>query len=252
MPQGNVVIVTGAARGIGRATVDRLVSDGVRVVAVDLDADGLREIETRLPGTAIIVGDVSSAATARAAVDAARSIFGKLTGLVNNAGIGAFGLTVETTTEDEWHHVIDVDLKSVYLFSHDAIPLIRESGGGVIVNVASVHALATQGGLAPYAAAKGGVMALTRAMAIDHIHDGIRVCAVLPGAVDTPLLRGHAKILGVQVEDWGFGFDERSFPRVGRPEEVASAITFLLSPDASFINGSPIIADGGLLARFGS
>jgi NAD(P)-dependent dehydrogenase (short-subunit alcohol dehydrogenase family) len=252
MSQDSVVIVTGGARGIGRATVDRLVAQGVRVVAVDQDADGLKDLETSSPGVVTIVGDVSSPSIAREAVDAARDAFGRLTGLVNNAGIGAYGLTVESTSEEEWDRVVDVDLKSVYLFSHFAIPTIRDSGGGAIVNVASVHALATQAGLAPYAAAKGGVMALTRAMAIDHAPDGIRVCAVLPGAVDTPLLRGHAAILGVKVEDWGFGFDERSFPRVGRPEEIAAVITFLLSSDASFINGSPIITDGGLLARFGS
>jgi NAD(P)-dependent dehydrogenase (short-subunit alcohol dehydrogenase family) len=173
--------------------------------------------------------------------------------LVNSAGIQRYGTVVETD-EAAWDEVLDVNLKGIYLASKHAIPEMRRRGGGAIVNLSSVQAFASQQGVAAYTASKGGINALTRAMALDHAEDNIRVNAVCPASVDTPMLRWSAdlfkgdKSIEETVEDWG-----RMHPvgRVARPEEVAEVIVFLASPRASFVTGGDYKVDGGLLAALG-
>jgi NAD(P)-dependent dehydrogenase (short-subunit alcohol dehydrogenase family) len=160
-----------------------------------------------------------------------------------------YNTTLEQTQEDDWDRVMAVNLKGVYLVSQAAIPHLRAGGGGSIVNVASVHANATQERIAAYAGSKGGVLALTRAMALDLASDAIRVNAVLPGAVDTPLFRGALVDENKSAEELGFRFDARAIGRVALPEELARAVLFLASDASSFMTGSPMIVDGGLLAR---
>lgn len=248
-----IVVLTGAASGIGRATALLFAAEGAQLALGDWNAESLAGVadEIRTGGGQVVARstDVSRRADAQALVTAAVEAFGGLDVLVNNAGIGLYNTTLEQTQEDDWDRVLAVNLKSVYLVSQAAIPHIRARGGGSIVNVASVHAMATQERIAAYAASKGGVLALTRAMAMDLAPDAIRVNAVLPGAVDTPLFRSALADEGKTAEELGFRYDPRAIGRVGQPEELARAILFLAGDGSSFMTGAPLVVDGGLLAR---
>jgi len=221
---------------------------------LDVDAKGVRRFAQELSATGVsaaaVVADVANGADCEAAVQQTLDTFGHLSVLVNNAAVGAFGLRIDDMTDADWDRVIDINLKSVFLLSRAAVPALRASGAGAIVNVASVHALMTSHGVAPYAAAKGGVLSITRALAIDLASDRIRVNAVLPGPVDTAMLSEHAQREGRSLEELGFTRDPAKLGRIGTPEEVAEVIAFAASPAASFVNGSAIVADGGLLAGF--
>lgn len=251
--EGKVALVTGAASGIGRATAARFSAEGARVIATDVDAARLEETVaeiTALGGEALGRRvDIASSADVRELIDTAGNWGGALHIVANVAGIGQFDSTVETLEEHEWDRVLAVNLKSVYLVSKYAIPHLRAAGGGVILNVASPHALATTEGVSAYAASKGGVVALSRQMAIDFARDNIRVVSVIPGAVDTPMLRAHAERQQTTLEDLGFHADPRAIGRIGSPAEMANALLWLASDEASFVNAAPIIVDGGLLAR---
>jgi NAD(P)-dependent dehydrogenase (short-subunit alcohol dehydrogenase family) len=248
-----VAVVTGAAGGIGRATALRLAADGARVVASDLKREGAEataEAVRAAGGEALAhAADVAKAADCEALATAAAAWGGRLDIVVNNAGMGQFDGTVETLAEEEWDRVLAVNLKSVYLVSKYAVPHLRAAGKAAIVNVASPHAFATSEGVAAYAASKGGVVSLTRQMAIDLTPHGIRVVAVVPGAVDTPMLHAHLERQNIPLEAMGISKDPRALGRVGAPEELAAAIAFLASDDASFVNAAPIFVDGGLLAH---
>ena len=250
---GKSAVVTGAASGIGRATALLFAAEGARVAVGDWDDEGLQalasEVRDRAGRVVAKKTDVSKRGDAQALVSAAVDEFGGLDLCINNAGIGLYNTTLEQTQEDDWDRVMAVNLKGVYLVSQAAIPHLRARGGGAIVNVASVHAVATQERIAAYAASKGGVLALTRAMALDLARDGIRVNAVLPGAVDTPLFRRALADEGKSAEELGFRFDPQAIGRVAQPEELARAILFLASDASSFMTGSPMVVDGGLLAR---
>ena len=197
--------------------------------------------------------DVASSADMEALASLAVESYGGVDVLVNAAGIQRYG-TVVDTDEEVWDSVLGVNLKGMYLASKHSIPQMKKRGGGAIVNVSSVQALASQKGVAAYTASKGGVNALTRAMALDHAEDNIRVNAVCPASVDTPMLRWAAdlfrgeKSVGETVAGWG-----RMHPlgRVARPEEVAEVIAFLTSPKASFVTGAEYKVDGGILATLG-
>ncbi|HEU4701980.1 MAG TPA: SDR family NAD(P)-dependent oxidoreductase [Conexibacter sp.] len=252
MPADRSLIVTGAAGGIGLRVAELAASRGARVLAVDRDAAALERAVAGLPAERVAahVADVTSAEACAEAVQRAEELHGGVGALVNNAGIGAFDMTLDTTTDEQWERVIAVNLTSVFLMSRAALPALRRSGGGAIVNVSSVHALATSRGLVPYAAAKGGVLAMTRALAIDLAPDRIRVVAVLPGATDTPMLRQHAEREGRSLEQLGFSRDPGSLGRVMEPREVAETILFAASDAASALTGSALTADAGLLAGF--
>ena len=254
-----VAVVAGGARGIGRATARKLATEGASVVICGDQEDqlesALAELRERegleLSGTR---ADVTSSADMRGLMDFATQTYGGVDVLVNSAGIQRYG-TVVQTEEEVWDEVLDVNLKGIYLASKYAIPRMKVRGGGAIVNLSSVQAFASQKGVAAYTASKGAINALTRAMALDHAEENIRVNAVCPASVDTPMLRwsadlfsGENKSVEETVAEWG-----RMHPlgRVARAEEVAEVIAFLASPRASFVTGGEYKVDGGMLAALG-
>jgi NAD(P)-dependent dehydrogenase (short-subunit alcohol dehydrogenase family) len=254
---GKVAIVAGGALGIGLAAARRLAQDEAPVVIcsdregqVGQAVDDLRAEGFEVQGTR---ADVTSSADMMKLVAFAAETYGGVDILVNSAGVQRYGTVVETE-EDVWDEVLGVNLKGMYLACKHAIPEIRKRGGGAIVNVSSVQAFASQKGVAAYTASKGGVNALTRAMALDHAEEGIRVNAVCPASVDTPMLRWSANLFKGEktaeetVEDWG---KMHPIGRVARPGEVAEVIAFLAGPRASFVTGGEYKVDGGMLAALG-
>jgi NAD(P)-dependent dehydrogenase (short-subunit alcohol dehydrogenase family) len=254
---GKVAIVSGGARGIGRAAALKLAREGASVVIcsdreeqVEETVAALREEGLEVRG---VRADVTSPADMKQLMDFAVETYGGVDVLVNSAGVQRYGTVVETE-EEVWDEVLDVNLKGIYLASRYAIPEMRKRGGGAIVNLSSVQAFASQTGVAAYTASKGGINALTRAMALDHAGEKIRVNAVCPASVDTPMLRWSAdlfkgdKSVGETLEDWGA---MHPLGRVARPEEVAEVIAFLASARASFVTGGDYKVDGGMLAALG-
>jgi NAD(P)-dependent dehydrogenase (short-subunit alcohol dehydrogenase family) len=237
-------IVTGACGGIGEATVRRLLQDGASVMLADLRQDRLdttraalaREFDPARVGTAVC--DVSREDQVIAAVDATIAQFGGWDFAVNNAGRMLFK-PIEEQTEEDWRGILDVDLLGAFFFTKQAF--LRMRRGGAIVNVSSVHAVETEPLVAPYAAAKAALLSLTRSAALEGKAKGIRVNAVLPGAVDTPMLWDNPNVKsGVEVIDKA---------DVGAPEDLAAAIAFLLADEARFVDGTSLRVDGARLAR---
>ena len=245
--QPPVALVTGAAGGIGRAVALTLAARGWTVVGLDLgDAGGLQaELQAHQPASEVLRADVTSA-TEVAAVAEIAAARGPLTTVVNCAAVLACH-DVATTDEQEWDHVFAVNVKGTYLTCHYAVPKLRAAGGGAIVNLSSVHALATVPSLAAYAASKGAVLALSRQMAIDYAADGIRVVPLIVGSVDTEMSRQHAQAQGLPPGHAEPGL--RQLGRMAEPAEVAQVIAFLVSAEAGFVTGSPLVADGGMLTH---
>jgi NAD(P)-dependent dehydrogenase (short-subunit alcohol dehydrogenase family) len=250
----DAVIVTGAGGGIGAATVANLVGQEIYVYCIEKNEAALNDLIAKVDPSkkfAIgIVADVTLENDCKTICELVGKSGHKLKGLVNNAAVGAFNLSVEKTSFEEWERIIRINLTSLYLMSKYSLPLIRSAGGGVVVNISSVHAYATSTGVSPYAAAKGGVLALTRSMALDLAEDRIRVVCILPGATDTPMLRQHAQRENKTLAELGFPASDCAIARIAQPEELADVIAFVLSKSATFITGSAIVADGGMLAKF--
>lgn len=233
-----VAIVTGGASGIGRAVVARLAAEGAKVVVADLHEGKAQAAAGELGGAAIGVRcDVAAEAQVEQACAAAVERFGGLDIAVNNAGLMTFTPLAELT-EAEWLRVLQVDLLGAFYVTKQ---LLRRGRGGAIVNIASVHAVETTANVAPYAAAKAGLLSLTRSTAIEGKAHGLRANAVLPGAIDTPMLWDNPNLKS--------GAETLDAADVGRPEHVAAAAAFLASDDAAFITGSALNVDGGRLAK---
>lgn len=243
-----VAIVTGAAAGMGAAAARLFAAEGARVVVADWNGDGAQKVAQEIGAAAhAITVDVRNAANVQTMIAETIKTFGKLDILVNNAGKGSLG-TVVTTDEDVWDDIISIDLKSVYLCSKYAIPVMAAAGGGVIVNTASNIAHVGIKDRAAYVAAKGGVASLTRAMALDHAADNIRVNAVCPGVTWSTYFDKMLK----EVPDpdaFVAGLKARApMNRFGQPEEIASMMLWLASDEASFATGGMFTVDGGMTA----
>ncbi|MGW8375212.1 SDR family oxidoreductase [Streptomyces sp. ODS28] len=245
---GKVVVVTGGGSGIGAATVHRFAGEGATVVAVGRSEDKLQETAKGAPDGAVVVTralSVSDEAAVSALIADVAEEHGRLDVLVNNAGIAAPG-TVEHMDTATWHQIMEVDIDGPFFASRAALPHLRRVGGS-IVNVGSVSGLGADWGLAAYNAAKGALVNLTNAMALDHGHEGVRVNAVHPSLTRTPTA---APLL--ENEDAVAAFRQRlPMGRPAEPSEVAAVIAFLASADASFVNGAHIPVDGGLSASSG-
>ena len=243
------VLITGAAGGIGRATVAIFAEKGWRVIGVDradfgdgFPVDGL-----------FIKSDISRSEDMEFIFEKAQSFTNSLDALVNNAALQIAKPLIETTVE-EWDAVMASNLRSVFLGVKLAHALLKVDGGGAVVNVSSVHAIQTSANIAAYAASKGGLLALTRAMAIEFAPDSIRVNAILPGAVDTPMLRaglGRGHVGGDDVQERLDNLARKTVNgKVGLPEEIAHAIYFLADNEqSSFMTGQALVVDGGATAR---
>lgn len=244
---GKVAVITGGASGLGKAAAELMAREGASVLIADVAPQG-EEVAAAYRDQGLKVAftkvDVRSEEQVAAMVKQAVDLYGRLDIMVANAGIGA-GNAADKCDLADWDKTIGINLTGVFLCNKHAIPALRAAGGGVIVNTASMYGLVGFAGNAPYAAAKGGVVNLTRAMAVEYAKENIRVNAVCPGVIKTPLV---APTLADQAAN-DFLTSLHPMGRLGEPAEVAKAIAFLASDDASFITGAMLAIDGGYTAQ---
>jgi NAD(P)-dependent dehydrogenase (short-subunit alcohol dehydrogenase family) len=245
--EGTVALVTGAASGIGEATALRFAAEGARVAGIDLVAgDRWADVEAAAPGASFEVCDVTDESAVARAVAGAVQLHGRLDSVVNAAGVAGGG-PVHMVDLEEFRRVMRVNLEGTFLVNKYALVPMMAQRSGSIVNIASVEGIEGTEGGSSYNASKGGVVVLTRNMAMDYARRGIRVNAVCPGFIETPLLRAV-------FDDMGLGefkarvADAHQLGRLGRPEEVANAALFLASDEASFVTGHALVVDGGYTA----
>jgi meso-butanediol dehydrogenase / (S,S)-butanediol dehydrogenase / diacetyl reductase len=254
--ENKVAIVTGTT-GIGRAIAKRLASEGCRVVACGIETSANQELQQEAQSQRLSLSveqcDVGRREEVQAVVHKTVSAHGALDLIVNAAAIHPFGTAVETDPET-WNLCMMVNVGSIFLFAHFGIPEIRKRGGGAMVNISSVQGYACQRGVAAYATSKGAVHSLTRALALDHAVDHIRVNSISPGSIRTPMLHRSASHFAPDLPNEA-AFDRfgASHPlgRIGTPEEVAELAAFLLSDKSGFCTGGDYLIDGGLLAGIG-
>jgi NAD(P)-dependent dehydrogenase (short-subunit alcohol dehydrogenase family) len=245
-----VVLVTGAARGIGRAIAAKAAEEGAAVALVDVLADALHTTTADLKqaGATVFaaVGDITDETSVRRAVEQAASELGPATVLVNNAGKNAYADATRMTVE-EWDSVFDVDLKGAWLMARAVLPGMIERRHGSIVNIASIHSSLTTAGMFPYAAAKSGLVGMTRSLALDVAPHNVRVNAVSPGFIATDLLEEFFDTIpGARAT----ALDVHPLGRIGTPENVAEVVCFLASEAAAFVTGANWSVDGGLGVRY--
>jgi len=244
--EGKVAVVTGAADGIGQAIASRFLAEGASVLAADLSGEKL-QASLGAPGARLrlVTQDVTAGDAPERLIDAAVAAFGGLDILVNNAGIVQFE-PAEVMRDDTWRRTLEVNLGAVFKLCRHAIPHLRQRGGGRIINISSINAVRTGPGLAAYAAAKHGVVGLTQTLAVELGPDRITANYVCPGAI----LTGMTRPLAESDPALRSAMDNFSpLGRMGRPDEVAGAVLFLASDDASFVNGHGLVVDGGFLPK---
>ena len=239
--QDKVVIITGGASGIGLAIAKRLGSEGARVVLADINQDSLTQAEPQVreagaPDVLSSICNVADESQVIATVAATLAKFNRLDVIVNNAGLMQFK-ALEELTGDDWLRTLNVDLLGAFYFTKQAF--LHMKPGGALVNVSSIHALATEALVAPYAAAKAALLSLTRSAAIEGKPKGLRINAVLPGAINTPMLWNNPNVKS--------GVEKINPTDVGKPEDVAATIAYLASDDAAFVQGTEVQVDGGRL-----
>jgi NAD(P)-dependent dehydrogenase (short-subunit alcohol dehydrogenase family) len=252
---GSVVIVTGGANGIGRAICQGFARAGANVLCLDINSQAGNELagQPNSPGSIVFRQcNVGKGDECRAAVEDAVARWGGLDIICNNAGIQPTSsyLPVHELSEDMWDAILDVNLKSTYFMSHYGIPHLKARGGGSIINTASVQGMASANLVSAYAASKGGLISLTRQLALDYGVDNIRVLGVAPGTIDTGMARLYQERspneLSAMYEDWG---KRHPIGHHGQPEEIAHVVMFLASDYASFMTGETVCVDGGLMAK---
>ena len=250
---GRRVVVTGGAKGIGRGLCEAFAAQEAAVLCLDIDEEAGTDLSRRFERIAFFRADVSRGAECEAARRQAVSSLGGIDVLCNNAGIQPpqSYVPAHELPEALWDRIIAVNLKSCFLMTKHCVPELKRRGGGVIVNVASVQGRQSMKGVAAYAASKGGILALTRQLALEYAEDNIRVLAVNPGTIDTPMTRGELAGMTPERADRAWETMARAHPlgRIGRPADIASLVLFLASDEASFMTGAGIDCDGGLMAQ---
>lgn len=243
--EGQVAIVTGAAGGIGAATVERLLGGGARVLACDVDGDRLGERWAGAPtGLQLVATDLREPAAAERVVGAALEHFGALDALINNAGV-TIRAPLADTTDELWEAILSINLVAAFRLTRAAVGALRERGGGAIVNVASINALRGNLDLSAYSASKAGLLGLTRALAVELAPDDIRVNAVCPGAVETPMLDEYLDTVADVAAVRTALAARHPLGRTATADEVGDTVAFLASAEARYLTGVAIPVDGG-------
>ena len=247
--EGKRAVVTGAGAGIGRAIALRLASEGARVALADVDEEAARKVASEIDGETLVRRtDVTRAEEVEALVASAVEAWGGLDVMVNNAGVGV-AATVVDTTEEDYERVMDVCVRGTLLGMKYAIPAIRDSGGGSVINMSSVAALVGITDRAVYSAAKGAILSMTRAAAIDHVGEGVRVNCIAPGTVDTPWIDRITSGYDDPEEARAKMQARQPHSRFVTPEEIAAMAAYLASDEAASCIGACMIVDGGVTAR---
>jgi NAD(P)-dependent dehydrogenase (short-subunit alcohol dehydrogenase family) len=248
---GKIALITGAGSGMGQATALLFAKEGAKVGVIDYVPAGGQETVRMIReagGKAIFIeADISKAADAERMIRTTVDTYGRIDILHNNAGISQRMVPMAEITEDEWNHIIDVNLKGVFLSSKYAIPVMLKQGGGVIINTASCAGIVGWAGLSAYSASKGGGILLTKTMALDYAGQNIRVNCICPGFIRTPMAERQLP-KDPQAQQAVIMRIQPPMGRIGQPQEIAQAALYLASDDSSFVTGAVLVVDGGLIA----